>query len=104
MTSLQHHIVMGVWFCCLSISSDCLVFLLLFTSPNPQKALESFVLCTLSLIIRIFTIIYNVLQHYYDKQCSSETLSSLLTSLLAENNGGACALGQSVKKYNERLF
>ncbi len=54
--------------------------------------------CTLSLIIRIYTIIYNVLLHYYDKHCGPESWSSLLTSPLAENNRGACAPGQSVKK------
>ncbi len=54
--------------------------------------------------IRIFTIIYNVLQHYYDNLCSPESWSSLLMSQLAENNRGACALRQSVKKHNKRLF
>ncbi len=41
--------------------------------------------CTLSLMIRIFTIIYNVLQHYYHERCSQEGWSSLPTSPLAEN-------------------
>ncbi len=41
--------------------------------------------CTLSLIIRIFIIIYDVLQHYYDNQHSPESWSTLLTSLLSEN-------------------
>ncbi len=40
--------------------------------------------CTFSLVIRIFTIIYNVLQHRYDKLFSLNSWSSLLT--LAENN------------------
>ncbi len=35
-------------------------------------------------------ITYSVLQHYYDKGCIPESWSSLLTSLLAENNKGAC--------------
>ncbi len=39
--------------------------------------------CTLSLIIRIFPIIFNVLHHFYDEQCSAESWSSLLMSLLA---------------------
>ncbi len=34
-------------------------------------------------------IIYDVLQHYYDIWCSPESWSSMLTSLLAENNRGA---------------
>ncbi len=59
----------------------------------------SLFLCTYSLIIRIFAIIYNILQYYYDKQRSPENCSSLLTLLLAENNRGACALRQSLKKY-----
>ncbi len=33
-----------------------------------------------------------------------ESSSSLLMSPLAENNGGACALRQSVKKYNKHSF
>ncbi len=55
-------------------------------------------------LMRIFMIMSDVLQHYYVKWCSLESWSSLLTSLLAENNGGACALRQSVKKYNKRLL
>ncbi len=47
---------------------------------------EKFLFCTLSLIIRIFKIIYCVLWHYYDERCSPESWRSLLTSLLAENN------------------
>ncbi len=46
-------------------------------------------------------IIYDVLQHYYDKQCSHKLWSFLLMSLLVENNGGAgafLALRQSNKK------
>ncbi len=42
-----------------------------------------------------------VQQHYYDKQCSPESWSSLLTSPLAENSGGLGAyqvLQQSVEK------
>ncbi len=53
---------------------------------------RSSALCTLSLIIMIFTIKYNVLQLYYDKRCSPESWSSLLMSPLAktaENNKGA---------------
>ncbi len=34
----------------------------------------------------IFTVIYNVVQHYYDEQCSHESWSSLLTPPLAENS------------------
>ncbi len=48
--------------------------------------LKKLFLCTLNLIMRIFTIIYNVLQHYYDNRRSSESWSSLLTSPLAEND------------------
>ncbi len=44
--------------------------------------------CTLSNIIRIFTIIYDVLWHYYEQQCSPESWSSSLISPLAENNWG----------------
>ncbi len=36
-------------------------------------------------------IIFDVLQHYDDEQRSPESWSSLLTSPLAENSGGACA-------------
>ncbi len=61
---------------------------------------EKFGFCTLNLIIRIFMITYNVLQHYYDERRISVGWSSLLTSQLAENNKGACALRQSIKKYN----
>ncbi len=46
--------------------------------------------------------IYDVLQHYYDERCSPESWSLLLMSLLAENNRGARALRQSVKKYHKR--
>ncbi len=64
-----------------------------------DASLERLVLCallkgevcvfwTLSLIIRIIMIIYDVLQHYYDESCSEESWSSLLTSPLAENSGG----------------
>ncbi len=49
-------------------------------------------------------IMYDVLQHYYDDRCSPESWSSLLTSLLAENNGGSCALRQSIKKHNKHSF
>ncbi len=60
------------------------VFLLLSWCPLKEK----FNFWTLSLIIRIFTVIYNVLRHYYDERCSHKSWSSLLTSLLAENNRG----------------
>ncbi len=56
--------------------------------------------CTLGLMIRIFTIMYNVLQHYYDKQCSPESWNLLLTSLLAEISQGACALRQSKSHFS----
>ncbi len=49
---------------------------------------EKFVFWTSHLIIRMFMIKYNVLQHYYEKWCSYESWSSLLTSPLAENNTG----------------
>ncbi len=42
--------------------------------------------CTLSLKKRIFMIIYDVLQHYYDNRCSPESWSSLLTAQLADLN------------------
>ncbi len=58
---------------------------------------------TLSLLVRIFTIIYDILQYYYDNWRSFESWSSLLTPPLAENNGGTCALRRSVEKYNEVL-
>ncbi len=65
---------------------------------------EKFGFCTLSLVTRIFTIIYNVLQHQNDKLCSPESWSSLLTSLPAENNRKAYAHKQSVEKYNKHSF
>ncbi len=49
-------------------------------------------------------IIYNFQLHYCDNRCSPESWSLLLTLLLAKNNGGACALRQSVKKYNTTLL
>ncbi len=45
--------------------------------------------------------IYN---HSYDKRLSPESWSLKLTSPLAENNGGACALRQSGEKYNKCSF
>ncbi len=49
--------------------------------------------------------IYNHMQHsYYDSQCSPESWSWLLMSPLAGSNAEACALRQSVKKHNKRLF
>ncbi len=48
---------------------------------------QKFFFCAL-ILIRIFTIIYDVLQHYYDERRSPESWSLLLTSLLAENSGG----------------
>ncbi len=59
---------------------------------------------TLRLIIRIFLIIHDVLQHRYDSWCSPKSWSSLLTSPQAENNGGACALRQSVKNSINAYF
>ncbi len=50
----------------------------------------------------IFTIIYDVLQHYDDGWCSPEGWNSLLMSLLAENNGGKRALRKE-KKLNARF-
>ncbi len=47
---------------------------------------------------------YDVLHHCYNNRCSPESWGSLLTSPLAENNGGACALRQSIKKYNKHAF
>ncbi len=49
--------------------------------------------CTFSLIMRIFMIIYDVLQHYSDERCSHKSWSLFLTSLPAVN------IGQAVKKY-----
>ncbi len=63
-----------------------------------------FFFCTLSLIIRIFTVICDVLQHYYDKLFSPESWSSLLTSPLTENNGGACALSLSKNAINAQFI
>ncbi len=42
----------------------------------------------LSLIIRIFLIIYYVLWHYHDERCNHKRWSLSLTSPLAENNRG----------------
>ncbi len=44
---------------------------------------------------------YNVLQHYYDERCSPESLSPLLTLRVAKNNGGACALSDSIEKHKQ---
>ncbi len=52
----------------------------------------------------MFMIIQDVLQIYYAEQCGHVGWILLLTSLLAENNVGACALRQSIKKCNKRLF
>ncbi len=64
---------------------------------------RSLFFCTwcLDIIIRIFTIIHNVLQHYWHERCRHESWSSLLMSLLAENNRGEGAfqvLWQSIRK------
>ncbi len=48
--------------------------------------------CTLRLLIRLFLIMYDVLQHYHDEWCHPESWSSVLASALAENNRGAWAL------------
>ncbi len=75
-----------------------LLSLLSFVKFNLKEML---IFCTLSLITGMHTIIYEILQHYYDELCSHESWSSLLTSLLAENSGGAGAfqvLRQSVRK------
>ncbi len=61
---------------------------------------EVWVFCTSSLIIKVFLIISNILQLYYDNQHSPESWSSLLLSQLAENNRGACALRQSKNTIN----
>ncbi len=53
----------------------------LLYSPFPQDKFGFF--CTLSLIISIFMIIYDVLQIYYDKRHSAESWNSLLMSPLA---------------------
>ncbi len=65
-----------------------------------QKTISrrSLIIYTLSFIVRIFTIIYAALQHHCDERCGPESWSSLLKSLLAENNGGASALIQSIKR------
>ncbi len=55
-----------------------------------------------NLIIKIFTVIYNVLQHYYDEWRSPESWSLLLMSPLADRE--ACALTQSIEKYIKRSF
>ncbi len=47
--------------------------------------------------------IYNAPQHYYDEWCSLEQVSSLLTSLLAENSGGAGAPTPSRNTINVHL-
>ncbi len=59
--------------------------------PVFNRVKEDVCFYTLSLIIGIFTIVYDGLQHHYDKRCSTESWSSLLMSLLAENNRGPCA-------------
>ncbi len=46
-----------------------------------------------------FIFLQNVLQHYHDERCDTESLSSLLRPLLAENNRGSRAsqvLSQSI--------
>ncbi len=43
---------------------------------NNIELKEKFVFCTLTLTIRTFMIIYNVLQHYYDKHHSPESWGS----------------------------
>ncbi len=57
----------------------------LYCPPRGKPQLASTkkfsVFCTGSLIIRIFLITYNVLQHYFDERCSHESWSSLLTSM-----------------------
>ncbi len=53
---------------------------------------RSLVFLHIKLLIRIFTIMYKVLHHYYDGRCSPESWSSLLASPPAENNEGAKAL------------
>ncbi len=53
--------------------------------------------------MRIFTITYDVLLHYYDEKCSHENWSLLLRPPLTENSGGLGAyqvLQQSVEKGN----
>ncbi len=45
-----------------------------------KEEVHYFSFCTFSFIVRIFTIIYNVLQHYYDEPCSHKHWSSVLTS------------------------
>ncbi len=66
---------------------------------NLEKSLRKGLFYASGLIMRIFTIIYNILQRCYDERHNPESWSSLLTSPLAENNGGAGAfkvLRQSV--------
>ncbi len=67
----------------------------IYTNSSPLK--EKFGFGTLSLIIRIYKIIYDGLQHCYDERCSPESWSSLLMSLVAENNRGAWALRQEIQ-------
>ncbi len=52
---------------------------------NSLRRISGF-FCTLSLIIRIFTIVFNVLQHYCTNQLSPDSWSSLLMSSLSEND------------------
>ncbi len=69
-TSMVFEVLTGwIWHTAASLKEKYFFFFFLF-------------FCILSLIIRVFTIIYYVLQHYYDKPCSPESWSSLLTSLM----------------------
>ncbi len=66
---------------------------------------EKFVFCHIQLYSKdIYDHILCYYVIYYDNQCSDESWSSLLMSPLAGNNKGACALRQSIKKYNKHLF
>ncbi len=49
-------------------------------------------------------IIFDVLRYCYERLHSPQSGSSLLMPALAENNGGACAQRQSVKKHNKSSF
>ncbi len=66
--------------------SSCFLFKLFVRGQFKGEVFCFCFFCTLSLIVRIFPVTYDVLQHYYDERFSHKSWSSLLTSPLVENN------------------